>query len=102
MTEDSNHISTVRKHLLATLSDLRDRENPMDVDRARAIGEVASVLVATAKVEVEYLKATGQASTPFLEVPPDQQYITHGGNTASVFPSQTNGINSVTRHTLKD
>lgn len=63
------HISTLRNHLLDTLSALRDRDNPMEPDRARAVAQVASVLVDTAKVEVEYLKATGQDRAGFLEEP---------------------------------
>jgi hypothetical protein len=33
----------------------------MDLDRARAVADVAKVLVDSAKVEVEFLKATGAA-----------------------------------------
>lgn len=64
-----NHISTLRKHLLDTLSDLRNREQPMEPDRARAVAQVASVLVDSARVEVDYLKATGQDRAAFLEEP---------------------------------
>lgn len=52
-------ITDMREHLMETLAALRDRENPMDVDRARAVAQVASVLVDSAKVEVDYIKATG-------------------------------------------
>jgi hypothetical protein len=93
-----NHIDTVRDHLLETLSALRDRQQPMDVDRARAIAEVATVLVNSAKVEVAYLSATNQTSTPFLEVPPDRQFIPSPpeGEDAPV-----NGITSITQHRLR-
>lgn len=52
-------ITDMREHLMQTLAALRDRDNPMDVDRARAVAQVASVLVDSAKVEVDYIKATG-------------------------------------------
>jgi hypothetical protein len=52
-------ITDMREHLMQTLAALRDRENPMDVDRARAVAQVAGVLVDSAKVEVDYIKATG-------------------------------------------
>ncbi|MFX1675168.1 hypothetical protein PWR63_23460 [Paraburkholderia sp. A2WS-5] len=52
-------ITDMREHLMETLAALRDRENPMDVDRARAVAQVAGVLVDSAKVEVDYIKATG-------------------------------------------
>ena len=53
------HINEVRSELMETLRALRDRTNPMDVDRARAVAQVAGVLVDTARVEVDYIKATG-------------------------------------------
>lgn len=56
------HIDQVREHLMQTLADLRNREQPMEVDRARAVAQVASVLVDTARVEVEYLKQIGEGS----------------------------------------
>lgn len=92
----TNHISTVRQHLLDTLADLRNKDNPMDIDRARAVADVASVIVNTAKVEVEYLKATNQTHTPFLEVPPDAGFRTI---TAEETPLP-NGISSITQHRL--
>ena len=52
-------ITDMREHLMSTLAALRDRDNPMDVDRARAVAQVAGVLVDSAKVEVDYIKATG-------------------------------------------
>lgn len=61
------HITQVREQLLATLADLRNKETPMDVDRARAVAQVASVLVDTAKVEVDYIKATGGERSDFIE-----------------------------------
>lgn len=61
------HINTLRTELLATLADLRNRANPMEPDRARAIAQVASVLVDSAKVEVDYIKATGQDTSNFID-----------------------------------
>jgi hypothetical protein len=63
------HINQLRQHLLDTLVDLRNRENPMEPDRARAVAQVASVLVDSAKVEVEYIKVTGSDRSGFLEGP---------------------------------
>lgn len=61
------HINQMRQHLMDTLADLRNRDNPMEPDRARAVAQVATVLVDSAKVEVDYLKATGQDQSIFLE-----------------------------------
>lgn len=61
------HITQMREHLMATLASLRDRENPMEPDRARAVAQVAGVLMDSAKVEIEYIKATGADRSDFLE-----------------------------------
>jgi hypothetical protein len=111
--EEVNHISTVRRHLLDQMRALRAASSPeemeREISRSKGISDLAQAVVNTAKVEVEYLKATGQASTPFLEVPPDQPYLPGAGQQAGKgqhdverLPSPGNGINSVTRHTLKD
>ena len=63
----TTHINTLREHLMQTLASLRDRENPMEPDRARAIGQVASVLIDSARVEVDYIKATGQDVSNFID-----------------------------------
>jgi hypothetical protein len=62
-----NKIQDLRDHLFETLERLKDDEKPLDLDRARAIGEVAKVIVESAKVEVAFVKATGaMRSTNFL------------------------------------
>lgn len=60
------HINELRAQLMATLTSLRDRDNPMEPDRARAVAQVAGVLVETAKVEVEFLRVTHGDSSAFL------------------------------------
>ena len=64
-------IADLRAALMGTLSDLRNRENPMDVDRAKAVAQVAGVIVETAKVEIDYLRVTGGNKSDFIE--PDQK-----------------------------
>lgn len=91
------HITQLRQHLLDTLADLRNRENPMEPDRARAVAQVASVLVDTAKVEVDYLKATDQDRSTFLEEPADPAYAHLGQEPGE----PANGITSITRHRLQ-
>lgn len=53
-----NKIDDLRNHLFATLEALADKEAPMDLDRARVVAEVATVLVESAKAEVLFLKTT--------------------------------------------
>jgi hypothetical protein len=62
-----NRITDLRNHLFEALEQLKDEDHPMDVDRARAIADVARVLVDSAKVEVDYLRVTGAAqATGFI------------------------------------
>ncbi len=69
-----SNISQVREELLATLADLRNREKPMEPERGNTIAKVAGVLVDSARVEVEYLKAINGRSSEFFganhETPP--------------------------------
>ena len=52
-------LTDLREHLFHTLASLRATDNPMDTTRAKAIAEVAQVVIASAKVEVDYLRAVG-------------------------------------------
>lgn len=62
-----NKIDDLRNHLFETLEALRDEEKPMELDRARAVADVARVIVESAKVEVDMLKVTGgMNSTGFI------------------------------------
>lgn len=69
-----NKIDDLRNHLFETLEALKDEDKPMDLDRARAIADVGRVIVDSAKVEVEFLKTTGQLrSTGFLPAEEDEE-----------------------------
>ncbi len=71
-----NKIEDVRNHLFAILEGLADPdpEKPIPLDRAKAAVEVAQAIINTAKVEVDYLKATGQRSgTRFFPEPQPSQ-----------------------------
>jgi hypothetical protein len=50
----------LRNHLFAALEALADDEKPLDIQRSKAICEVAQTLINSAKVEVQYVEATGQ------------------------------------------
>ena len=52
-------IEDLRDHLFATLEALRNKENPMELNRARAVAAVAQVVIDSARVEVELAKVTG-------------------------------------------
>lgn len=90
------HINELREHLMSTLASLRDRENPMEPDRARAVAQVASVLVDTAKVEVDFIKATGGEKSEFLGSAPALP-----SPQPSETPTAHQPFPSVRRHTLQ-
>jgi hypothetical protein len=58
-----NKIEDLRNHLFATLEALQDDENPMDINRAKTIADVAQVIVNSAKIEVDFIRATGNEQT---------------------------------------
>lgn len=63
----SNNINDLRQHLFDALKGLKDKS--VDIETARAISDIAQVIVNTAKVEVDYAKATGSKGSGFLEKP---------------------------------
>jgi hypothetical protein len=52
-----NKITDLRDHLFETLEALKDPDKPMELDRAKAISQVAQTIIDSAKVEVELVKA---------------------------------------------
>ena len=55
------NIKGLRDALFDTLEKLNDKDNPLDLDRARTICSVATAITNTAKVEVQFMKETGAA-----------------------------------------
>lgn len=81
-------ITELREHLFATLRALRDKEAPMDVDRARVISQVAATVIDSARVEVEHMRVTGEhVGTGFLHAPDAD--------------APPNGITGIVRHRIK-
>jgi hypothetical protein len=67
-----NKIEDLRNHLFATIEGLMDDEKPLDIERAKAIADVAQVIVNSAKVEVDFLKVSGVRGSNFI---PEQKQI---------------------------
>lgn len=70
-----NKIQDLRNHLFETIELLKDDESKMSIDRAKAIADVAQVIINTAKLEVDFIRATDQLegiypSTGFIEPEP--------------------------------
>lgn len=64
----SHNINDLRDHLFAALDRLADKEKPLEIERAKAIADVARVIVDSAKAEIQLLSATGarQTATQFI------------------------------------
>lgn len=60
-------IRDLRRHLFETLEALRDKKEPLDIDRAEAIAHVAQTIVNTGRLECDYLEVLGGEGTGFCE-----------------------------------
>lgn len=62
-----NKIEDLRNHLFETIEMLKDGD--MEIDKAKAISEVAQVIINSAKVEVQFLKEMGSNKhTGFIQL----------------------------------
>lgn len=79
-----NKIEDLRNHLFAALEGLADKEDPMDLDRAKAIAQVAQTIVNSAIVEVQHLKIVGGNGSGFIPLPaPEKPAADAGGGTGT-------------------
>lgn len=63
-----NKINDLRDHLFAALEridndELTPEQLEVEINKAEAIAQIGSVIIQSAKVEVDFLKATGQIRT---------------------------------------
>ena len=88
----SQDIQTLRAELFATLRAVKD--GTMDLDRARSFNEISKTIVDTAKVEVDYIRATqGEFRSDFIQPAKPSSHM---------LPADAmNGIKSITRHVLE-
>ncbi len=82
----SKTISDLRAALFETLEGVK--AGTVDLDKARAVNEVAKTIVETAKVEVDYLRVAGGGESEFIDT---------GVGTNNLPP----GTPGVTRHRLQ-
>ncbi|MDP1586617.1 MAG: hypothetical protein Q8M07_02640 [Prosthecobacter sp.] len=54
-----NKIEDLRDHLFTVIEALQDADNPMEIARAKAIADVAQTIINSAKVEIQFIEATG-------------------------------------------
>ena len=95
-TPTTNNIETLRAHLFSALEGVKKGE--LDLERARAVNDIAKTIVDTARVEVDFIRATDGTESAFL---------TNGQAAASPAPKLPNGgplpngIVGITRHALR-
>ena len=82
----SKSIEDLREALFATLQGVKD--GSIDVEKARAVNELGKTICDTAKVEVDYIKASGGGESSFL-------------NTAIGADNLPPGITGIVRHRLQ-
>lgn len=80
----SHTIEDLRDRLFAALDGLADKKQPLEIDRAKAIADVARVIVDSAKAEIQLLHATGAKHVgsdfiPLPEASDEPRRLTAGG-----------------------
>ena len=73
-----NRLSDLRDHLFATIEGLRDEDDPVDVNRARAVAEVAGKIIDSAKLELRFLELKGQEAESDFLAPHKLRAVTDG------------------------
>ena len=107
-TAQQNDITALRGELFASIKRLAGTTDPKELERAKAIADTAQVIVNTAKVEVDFIRATGNpGGSGFIPLAgPRPLAVTskpdEGGDTgATQTVEQRPGV-TVRRHSLKD
>ena len=59
-------IEDLRNALFETLQDVRNKDKPGDLERAKVVCEVAGKIIETAKVEVAFINASGGKGSGFI------------------------------------
>jgi hypothetical protein len=85
-----NKMSDLREHLFETLQALKDKEKPMDLERAKAVAEIGQTIINSAKVEVDYLKVTGQGQHTRSEFFPVDRMLPPANGKAAPSPEGKN------------
>lgn len=98
----ANDINTLRDALFETLRGLRDRENPIETERARAINETAQTIINSAKLEIDHMRVAGAGRgtdfIPAIPAPAESQQRESGVKTATGMKIVEGNI---TRHVMR-
>jgi hypothetical protein len=94
-TAQNNDITALRGELFASIKRLAGTTDPKEIERAKAIADTAQVIVNTAKVEVDFIKATGNpGGSGFIPL------AAPSGKSGNEVITQRPGV-TVTRHRLE-
>jgi hypothetical protein len=63
-----NKVEDLRNHLFATLEGLLDPDKPLDIERAKVVAQVSSVIIESAKVEVKAMELLNTNGSKFLQI----------------------------------
>lgn len=66
MAREKYTSESLRQRLGETIEGLLDKENPIELDRAKAIADVAQVMINVAKVEIDHMRVTGGRGSGFI------------------------------------
>lgn len=100
--QPTNDISAVRAALFDTLRGLSNKDEPMDIDRAKAINEVAQTIINSAKVEVDALRVIGGTGTGFIPAlppgKPEPKPALQNLRDKGIIPPEKSGTGGVITH----
>jgi len=74
----SKTIADLRQHLFETIEALKDQANPMDIDRAKTISDVAQTIINSAKVEVDFMRMRGESGKGTGFIPEEKEIAAPG------------------------
>lgn len=81
-------VSNLRAHLFAQLEALRGAADPtVEIERAKAVSDIAQTIINTAKVEIEYLRVNGGGDSSFIDGAVGEKNL-------------PNGITGIVRHRI--
>lgn len=61
-----NKIEDLRNHLFAAIEGIMDDERPLEIEKAKAVADIAQVIINSAKVEIDFMNKIGGKGTNFI------------------------------------
>jgi len=97
-------INELRSILFDTLRALKNKDDSIDLERAKAINDTAQVLINSAKAEVDFIRVTGQASSSgFIptQASPARIGVAHQDGTEKTAHGTKTVVGAITTHRMK-